>query len=98
MIVYEVYAKVREDLCGAFEQYIVDRHIPDLLATGFFKSASFDSSASGSYRMRYYAATREDLDRYFADEAPRLRKDVAHHFPDGIELSRQEWTVLRHFA
>lgn len=98
MIVYEVYAKVREDLCTAFEQYIGERHIPDLLATGFFESASFDTSDSGTYRMRYYAGTREDLDRYFAEEASRLRKDVADHFPDGIELSRQEWTVLRHFA
>lgn len=98
MIVYEVAAEVREDLCEAFERYMIDRHIPDLLATGFFESASFERASSGSYRMRYYAATREDLDRYFAEEAPRLRKDVADHFPDGIELARQEWTVLGHFA
>jgi hypothetical protein len=98
MIVYEVDAKVNNDLCAEFERYVIETHIPDLLATGYFQTASFDSDSAGGYRIRYFAETREELEKYLAEEAPRLREDVAVHFPEGLELSRQEWTVLKHFA
>jgi hypothetical protein len=60
--------------------------------------AGGDRSEAGRYRIRYKAATAEDLKRYLDNEAARLRKDFAEHFPTGVELSREEWTVVKHFA
>lgn len=94
MVTYEVTAGVREDLCPAYERYMQARHIPDLLATGHFVGASFSRSAPGRYRIRYEARSRAALDRYLAEDGPRLRRHALEAFPEGLQLSREEWSVL----
>jgi hypothetical protein len=96
-ISYEVSAIVREDLCDAFETFMIDIHIPEVMATGAFSSASFAKLESGRYRTNYVAASRESLDTYFAEHAPRLRDHVAETFSDGIEFSREEWEIIESF-
>jgi hypothetical protein len=94
MLTYEITATVRPDLCEQYERYMRERHIPDLLGTGAFVAASFSRSAAGRYRIRYEARSREQLDSYLAEHAPRLRQHFTDTFPAGIELSREEWTVV----
>jgi hypothetical protein len=96
-VTYEVTAIVREDLCDAYETYMRTQHIPDVLRTGQFESAILARSSGGRYRIRYEAASRESLDRYLAENARDLRQDFTSHFPDGIELSREEWDVIESF-
>lgn len=94
-VIYEVSIKVREDLRMEYETYKTTRHIPDLLATGAFTRIEFLRSNDGRYRVLYWARDRNTLDRYFADDAPRLRSNFQKHFPEGIEIERDEWHVLR---
>ncbi len=94
MITYEVTAEVRDDLRARFELYMRDRHIPDVLATGLFVGASFLRGDDGRYRTRYQFADRETYDRYIGTHSSRLRADFASHFPEGVTLSRDLWTVL----
>lgn len=94
MLTYEITATVRPDLCDAYERYMRERHIPDLMQTGAFVAASFGRSAAGRYRIRYEAKTRQALDTYLAKHAPRLRQHFTGTFPSGIELVREEWTGL----
>lgn len=94
MLTYEVTATVRPDLCDAYERYMRDRHIADLMRTGAFLAASLSRSAAGRYRVRYEARSREELDAYLARHAPRLREHFSETFPVGIEVVREEWTVL----
>ncbi len=94
MVTYEVTATVREDLSEAYERYMRERHIPDLLATGAFAGASFARSTPGRYRMRYEAKSRAELERYLVEHAPLLRDHVQQVFPDGVTLTREEWTVI----
>lgn len=98
MIIYEVTTEVRDDLCAAYEQYMTDQHISDVMATGKFQRALFEESTPGRYRIRYEAESRAILDSYLAEDARRLRKDLTEHFPEGIGVSREEWTVVREFA
>jgi len=98
MVVYEITATVEPEHRQSYELFMADRHIPDVLATRLFTTASFESARPGRYRIRYIADTRELLDSYLASEAPRLRKDLLDRFPSGVELTREEWTVLRQFA
>ncbi|PYS99064.1 MAG: hypothetical protein DMF63_13405 [Acidobacteria bacterium] len=97
-VIYEVRTVVERDLCGRYERYMTDQHIPDLMKTGCFTEASFENFDGGEYQMRYVASSREQLDRYLRDHAPRLRQDFLSHFPDGITVWRKEWNVIRHFA
>lgn len=94
MITYEVTAEVRDDLRARYELYMKDRHIPDVLATGLFVGASFLRADDGRYQARYLFADRETHDRYIATHAGRLRADFAAHFPEGVSLSRDVWTIL----
>jgi hypothetical protein len=94
MLTYEVTAVVPSELREAYEKYMIDRHIPDVLSTGAFVVASLSSADPGRYRIRYEVHSREALDSYLKDDAPALRQHFAETFPEGIELSREEWTVL----
>ncbi len=96
-ISYEVSAVIRESLADAFESYMIDVHIPDVMATGAFSSARFAKLGSGNYRTSYVADSRESLDAYFAEHAPRLRDHVASTFPEGVKFSREEWEILASF-
>ena len=94
MVTYEITAAVRADLCEAYERYMREQHIPDLLETGAFAGASLSRSAPGRYRVRYEAHSRAALEWYLAEHAPRLRQHFAEAFPVGVELTREEWSVL----
>lgn len=94
MVTYEITATVDTGLVEAYERYMRQRHIPDVLATGYFQRAAFACAGPGRYRIRYDAPSADDLDRYLAQHAPRLREDFASHFPTGATLSREVWTVV----
>jgi hypothetical protein len=95
MIIYEVTAMVEARLAETYEHYMCRHHIPDVLATGCFQSADLASATPGRYRIRYEASTGEDLERYLATHAARLREDFASHFPVGVVLSREVWTTIQ---
>lgn len=96
MIIYEITATIRDDLAAEFEAYMKSRHIPDVLATGAFKSSTFTRCELGRYRISYQTS-REDLDNYLEHHAPRLRGHVVETFPEGVELTRQEWEIIGDF-
>lgn len=94
MITYEITAQVRANLVEKYEAYMQQQHISDVIATGFFASASFTRSSAGRYRICYEAFDQKALDQYLATRATELRKHFTDHFPEGIELSRENWDVL----
>ena len=96
-ITYEITATVRPELRADYEQYMIDRHIPDLLDTGAFEGATFSRSSDGRYRIRYEAISREALDQYLYEHASRLRQHFTDTFPDGVELSREEWQMIHNW-
>lgn len=97
-VTYEITAAVEPALRDAFESYMISRHIPDLFSTGVFSSASFSRSVLGRYRIRYEAVSRSALDNYLERDAARLRKHFQETFPEGIDVTREEWDVIRTFA
>ena len=97
VIVFEVTIDVRYDLRDAFERYLNERHIPDLMATGCFIRASLLRSPSGRIRARYEAPHRAALDRYLNEHAARLRAHVLENFPEGLKFEREEWELLAIF-
>ena len=98
MIVYEVTATIETDLAEKFEHYMREKHIADVLTTGLFVSASFETSEKGRYRTRYVAENQEALDKYLSEFSPRLRDDVTANFPRGTQFRREYWVVLDDFA
>ncbi|MBA2687877.1 MAG: DUF4286 family protein [Gemmatimonadaceae bacterium] len=97
MITYEITSQVRSDLTEAYEAYMRNRHIDDVLGTGYFASASFSRSTEGRYRIRYYAFDQAALDTYLKERAAELRKHFSEQFPEGVELTRENWAVIQYW-
>ncbi len=95
MIIYEITATVRADLVEQYEKYMLEWHIPDLIATNHFSGARISRSAENRYRIQYEAHNQNALDEYLATEAVRLRADFLAHFGEGVEVSRENWEVLQ---
>lgn len=94
MVIYEITASVDQSRVEAYEKYMWEEHIPDLMATGHFARAEFTRGEGGAYRMRYLAHGRLDLENYLKNDAERLRADFAKNFPSGVEVTRTVWDVL----
>lgn len=95
MITYEVTATVAPEIRARYELFMRERHVPDVLATGLFTGARFSRSDEGRYQVTYHLDARADLEKYLQVHAGRLRADFVAHFPDGVELSRDNWTTLQ---
>jgi hypothetical protein len=95
MVSYEVTTIVEPDLVEAYERYMRQHHVPDLLATGCFHAAELTRAAPGRYRMRYEATSQADLDRYLEKHATRLREEFASHFPRGVTAAREVWVAIQ---
>jgi hypothetical protein len=95
MIIYEVTVKVRADLAEDFEKYMRENHISEVLESGFFRGARFLRSGENLYRTQYEAEDRQVLDEYLETSAGRLREDFLAHFPSGVEVSRENWEILK---
>jgi Domain of unknown function (DUF4286) len=90
---YEVSITVEPPFVDALERYMPG-HIAGVIATGVFTSASFARLSPGRYRARYDAPGQRIVDRYIAEDAPRLRADFVAHFPVGVTFSREIWTEI----
>ena len=64
IIIYEITAVVEAGLIEKYEKYMRERHIPDLLATGYFRGAKFTYSNGNRYRILYEAHNIEALNKY----------------------------------
>ena len=94
MLSYEVTIALDDSsLAPELERYMSEKHLGEVFATGCFVEAHFER-AERVYRNRYSVASQNDLDRYLAEHAARLRDDFAAHFPKGLRITRAVWMEL----
>ena len=97
MVRYEVRVLVRAELAGAFEAYMREKHLPEILAMGCFAAIRFERSEDGAFRSCYEARNREDLDRYLTGHSGHFREDFMQNFPAGCEVHREMWSEVQLF-
>ena len=99
MIFYEVTveldAEKAAELSPAFENYMRQKHIPEIYATGCFMHIRFDKASDHLFRTCYLANTQDDYERYIRDYAPAFRADFMQHFPTGCSPSRLVFSDLQ---
>jgi hypothetical protein len=95
MVTYEITTLVQPHLVEAYERYMRERHIPEILETGCFQGAVLTRAAPGRYRVRYEAPSEVELERYLATHATRLREEFASHLPEGVTVSREVWIGIQ---
>ena len=94
-VVYEVTAVVEHELAEEWEHYMRERHIPDVLASGWFTGASLVRAQGGRYRICSRADSPAQLDRYLTESAPALRAEFSARYPRGVALTRETWEPVQ---
>jgi hypothetical protein len=87
MIIYNVTTNIDNNVREEWLQWMKDKHIPDVMATGHFMEYRFckvlvDEEQGTTYSAQYTCATMKDLEEYRTKHGPRLQKEVADKYGD----------------
>ena len=101
MIVYEVRADVERAIAGDYRAWL-DAHIREILAIDGFTEAELltEDGADGErvvWIVRYHLDSREALETYLRDHAPRLRADGIERFGARFSVTRRVMELVRAF-
>lgn len=93
MFVFTVSVSVRSEIASAWQVYMIDKHINDVLKTGCFIKAEFEELDSNidvdkQFRTRYYFLIKPDYERYLEHFAPDLRAEHNQLFGEYVEAQR----------
>jgi hypothetical protein len=100
MIIYNVTINVDGEVKDRWLQWMRDIHMPEMLATGKFVNARMcrilttEEGEGATYAVQFLCPSRELLERYYEDDAPRLRSETLRHFSDSLVAFRTELEVV----
>jgi Domain of unknown function (DUF4286) len=85
MILYNVTINVDDEIHDEWLSWMKTVHVPDVLATGCFLEGrifkiNVDEQQGRSYSFQYRAHTMQDYERYRANFAPAMQKDVTDKY------------------
>jgi hypothetical protein len=85
MIIYNVTVNIENDVREEWLQWMKAKHIPDVMATGYFLENKIckvlvDEEQGTTYSIQYTCASMDDLKEYQAKHAPRLQKEVTDKY------------------
>jgi hypothetical protein len=94
MITYTVTVNVPSDLANDWCAWMLDAHIPDVLATGLWDDATMDEQMDQqpehgrTFVIRYRTSSIERYEVYRSLHAPRLQADHAARYGTRVTASR----------
>ena len=103
MILYNVTTNIDESVHHQWLQWMQQKHIPEVLATGKFTSARLvrvlvEEELGGlTYAIQYTTDSKETLQRYYDEDAPRLREEGSRLFGDKMLAFRTELEFVSEF-
>lgn len=103
MILYNVTINIHESVHDQWMDWMQNKHINDVLATGKFSSARMvkvlvDEEMGGiTYAIQYTTDSKETLQRYYDEDASRLREEGHRLFGDKMLAFRTELEMISEF-
>ena len=88
MIFYNVTIKILPEAANEWEKWMKTNHIPDVLATGFFKWARFsrllslDTEDGITYSIQYSCNSMKELHNYQAKFSQKLQQEHSEKFKE----------------
>ena len=76
------------------------KHIPEMLATGIFSSARMvrvlieEEMGGTSYSVQYITDSKATLEKYYQEDAPKLRDEALQLFGDKMLSFRTELELI----
>ena len=87
MIIYNVTTHVEASIENEWIEYMREKHIPLMMATGKFREATFtrinpsESTEQGvSFSVQYLCPNKATLKSYLADDAVRIERELRQQF------------------
>jgi hypothetical protein len=103
MILYNVTINIDNSVHDIWLNWMQEKHIPEVLATGKFTSARLikvlitEEMGGTTYAIQYTTDSKDTLDKYYIEDAPRLREEGARLFGDKMVAFRTELELISEF-
>lgn len=103
MILYNVTINIDDTVHDQWLNWMQEKHIPEVLATGKFSSARMvkvlieEEMGGTTYATQYTTDSKATLDKYYQEDAPRLREKGQRLFADKMMVFRTELEVISEF-
>jgi hypothetical protein len=100
MILYNVTINIHESVHDQWMKWMQEKHINDMLATGKFSSARMvkvlveEEMGGTTYSIQFTTDSKETLQRYYDEDAPKLRAESASLFGDKMLAFRTELELI----
>ena len=100
MILYNVTINIHESVHDQWMKWMQEKHINDMLATGKFSSARMvkvlveEDMGGTTYSIQFVTDSKETLQRYYDEDAPKLRAESASLFGDKMLAFRTELELI----
>jgi len=103
MILYNVTINIHESVHDKWMNWMLEKHINEVLATGKFSSARMvkvlveEEMGGVTYAIQYTTDSKETLQRYYNEDAERLREEGTRLFGDKMLAFRTELELVSEF-
>ena len=103
MYIYNVTTNIEEAVHEQWLQWMRKEHIPEVLATGKFLSAKLtqviveEEMGGITYSVQFTTVDKETLNKYYTDDADRLRNEAQKRFPNKFVSFRTELKVISEY-
>lgn len=100
MYIYNVTINIEESIIGEWLPWMQETHIPAMLATGKFSKALMtkvlieEEMGGVTYSVQYHTESKETLQKYYDENADRLRSDEAKLFSGKYVTFRTELEIV----
>ena len=100
MIIYNVTINLHESVHDQWMDWMQNKHIADVLATGKFTSARMvkvlveEEMGGVTYSIQYTTDSKATLERYYEEDAPKLREEGLQLFGDKMLAFRTELELI----
>ena len=100
MIIYNVTTNIHESVHNQWLQWMQQKHIPEILATGKFSSARIvrvlieEEMGGTTYSVQYITDSKATLEKYYQEDAPKLRDEALQLFGDKMLSFRTELELV----
>lgn len=100
MYIYNVTTNIEATAHDSWVQWMTKTHIPAVLATGKFISAKMskvlveEDMGGVTYSVQYTVENKATLERYYLEDAPKLRALVNQRFAGQFVSFRTELAIV----
>jgi len=100
MYIYNVTIHIEKTIGDSWLKWMRETHIPEMLATGKFVQARLcrvmveEDDGGFTYAVQFMTTGRDVLEKYYKEDADRLRKTTSDKFPGKFVAFRTELEVI----